>query len=161
MHTYIKHAGLSLAAVILVAGLSACKEEKAQKPDASPQTQQQQSRSDLKSGFGAGTADHMDTANTIDPTPGTAERIQEETTDAMLPASGDPSMEITTGSVGSADTPDRSDSGQEPALANAGDAVEEAKSKPLTEDEKFAAELAREAEEEEMETQAAKRGESK
>lgn len=161
MHTYLKHAGLSLAAVVLAAGLSACKEEKNQKTDTSAQAVQQQSRSDLKSGFGNTASDRMDTANTVEPTPGTAERIQAETPDPMIPASEDPSMEITTGSVGTADTPVRSDAESEPAYANGEGGAEVDATKPMTEDEKFAAELAREAEEEEMETQAAKRGESR
>ncbi len=161
MHEYVKHAGLALAVVVIAGGLSACKEEKAQKTDTSAPALQQQSRSDLKSGFGT------DATGTVKPagTEASTESASGGLTDAMDSALGDTSMEITTGSVKPADDSQKGDAGADvataPPPAGDGEAIAAKPDEALSEDERFAAELAREAEKEETETQAAKKGESR
>ncbi len=162
MHTYIKHAGLALTAVILAAGLTACKkEEKGQKADASARVIQQQSRSDLKSGFGNGTSDRMDTAHADAPAMDAAKAGSGEAADVMNPALENPSMGDITGSVKPVDGPEGADTDIAPVSADDGNAMAVTADKALSEDERFAAELAKEAEKEETETQAAKKGESR
>ncbi len=161
MHTYIKHAGLALVAVTLAAGLTACKEEKEQKAEASAQIIQQQSRTDLKSGFGNETTDRMDAAHVDDaPAMDAAEAGSGETADAMNPALENPSADIT-GSVKPVDGSEGTDASIAPASVDDGNTMAATTDKALSEDERFAAELAKEAEKEETETQAAKRGESR
>ncbi len=166
MHRYIKHAGFTLAAMALAAGLSACKQDNDKGRDGTAnQPVQQQSRSDLKSGFG-GTAGNP--ANTLErasaPAGGTIDDIAAETAKAADPAEApvlDAAPEVT-GSVTRADEPSADDAGDAMSIpGSSGDAMTSGTDGHLSEDERFAAELAREAEEEETETKAARKGESR
>ncbi len=166
MRRYIKHAGFILGAMVLAAGLSACKQENEKGRDGTAaQSTQQQSRSDLKSGFGgtagipAGTGD-----GAAAPAGGTMDDIAAETARAADPADA-PAMDgapEVTGSVTRADEPPAEDTGDAMSIPGAaGDVTAGGVDGQMSEDEKFAAELAREAEQEETETMAARKGESR
>jgi len=173
MHRYIKHAGFTLAAMALAAGLSACKQDNDKGRDGTAdQPVQQQSRSDLKSGFGGTAGGLTDTAgnpvDTLDgasaPAGGAIDDIAAETAKAADPAEApvlDAAPEVT-GSVTRADEPPAGDTGDATSIpGTSGDAMTSGTDGQLSEDERFAAELAREAEEEETETKAARKGESR
>ncbi len=166
MHKYLKHAGFFLAVIVLSAGLSACKEDKTD--GNSGQAAQQQSRSDLKTGFGGGAGNAVDTVKkAAAPAMDAAERISGETMEATAPRGGEasggmeePSLEIT-GSVKRIGNLHKDAVDAVPTPADDGNAAAGDADKELSEDERFAAELAREAEQEEAETRAVTKGESR
>ncbi len=169
MHRYMKKAGLALAVVAIAAGLSACKQDNEKERDGTAgQSTQQQSRSDLKSGFGgaAGTpSDTMDEAAApADEAGGTLDDIATETAKAAEPPEApalDAAPEVT-GSVTRAEEVPADDAGAPMAIpGTSGDDMAGGMPDQLSEDEKFAAELAREAEREEADTLAARKGESR